>query len=741
MGAVVQLNVNMNPGLVIVSNRLPVSVKKVDGVLEFFPSVSGLAMGLAPYASNKRNKWIGWPGLASDDLTEDERNTISEELLKHNCYPVFLTQKQIDGFYNGYCNRLIWPLFHDVTLSRSAVAKEQEYWKAYRQVNNIYAESVLARSNSGNNIWVHDYQLMLLPAMLRAERPNDKIGFFLHIPFPPLKSFMKLKDGPALLAGVLGSDLVGFHIVPYANNFLDAVKHYSLGITEPRKVILGDRVVRVTDFPIGIDYAKWRKASKLWAVRKEIARLTLKYRGKKIIITVDRMDPSKGLIERLIAYRTLLEQNPDLHKKVQLVMIAVPSRTDIQEYKRLKKNLEKLVYEINKKFGTLRWQPVDYQYVSLGFEQLRALYERADIAFITPLRDGMNLVAKEYLASKAHHGGVLVLSKTAGAAEELKDAIMVDPSRPASLVRGLKRAILMPRRGFKKRVKSMQHLLSESTVHTWAGGFMKSLRQTNALPQARTATLSVNKQHDLITDYTQAFKRLILLDYDGVLVPFASRPEDAKASKKLKTLLAKLVAERDNIVVVISGRQKENLDEWLGDLGLNFGAEHGAYSRTGSSKSWQMTASSADKKWQAVLLPILEKYAARTPGAFVEQKSTALVWHYRQAKPYYAHKNLLILKRVLKPFAKSLGLRVRQGHMILEVKAADIHKGTVAKEWLKYKPDFVLAMGDDYTDEDMFASLPADSYTIKVGRGRTKAHFRLKNSNEVLQFLEKLSKK
>jgi trehalose 6-phosphate synthase/phosphatase len=732
----------MSPGLIIVSNRLPVSVKKTEGKLEFFPSVGGLSMGLASYANNRRNKWIGWPGLASDDLSEKERQIISDELLKHNCYPVFLTQKQIDGFYNGYSNRLLWPLFHDVVLSKSAVEKEDEYWKVYRQVNKIYAESVLARSNAGSNIWVHDYHLMLLPALLRAERPDDKIGFFLHIPFPPMKGFTKLRDAPALLAGVLGSDLVGFHIVPYANNFLESVRHYDLGTIQPSKVLLGDRVVRVTDFPIGIDYAKWRRANRLWGVRKEYLRLKLKYWGKKIIITVDRMDPSKGLVERLVAYQTLLEQNPDLHKKVRLVMIAVPSRTDIEEYKRLKEKLEKLVMEINTTFGTSNWQPVDYQYVSLGFEQLRALYQRADIAFITPLRDGMNLVAKEYLASRSGHSGVLVLSKTAGAAEELKDSIMVDPAKPASLVRGLKRAINMPRKKFAKRVAIMQQTIADSTIHTWAGGFMKSLRQNNTLGKGPTASLSDLKQKQIVDDYNRSFKRLILLDYDGVLAPFASRPEDAAPSPKVKRLLGKLAQTPDNTVVIISGRSRGNLDEWLGHLHLSLVAEHGIFTKKAADKDWQTTPNTASNNWQAIIAPVLEKYAAKTPGAFVETKTAALVWHYRKANPYYAHKYLVILKRVLKPMATKYGLQVKQGNKILEVRPLGIDKGTSAIAWLhSTSPDFVLAIGDDYTDEDMFAGVPASAYTIKVGRGTTKAHYRLKNPAEVEQFLEKLSKK
>jgi len=732
----------MQPGLIIVSNRLPVSVKKTDGKLEFYQSVGGLSMGLASYVTDRRNKWIGWPGLASDDLTESDRQEISKRLLKDNCYPVFLTQKQIDGFYNGYSNRLLWPLFHDVPLSKSALVSEDGYWKVYRQVNEVYAETVLALSDSGSNIWVHDYQLLLLPALLRVERPEDKIGFFLHIPFPEAKGFSVLKNGTTLLAGMLGADLVGFHIVPYADNFLDTVRQFDLGVIQPHKVLLGNRVVRVTDFPIGIDYAKWRRANKLWRVRRKYTQLKLKYWHKKIILTVDRLDPTKGFIERITAYRSLLEQNPSLRGKVKLVMIAVPSRTDIQEYKKLRKDVEQLVKDINREFGTTRWLPVEYNYTSLPFEELRALYQRADIALVTPLRDGMNLVAKEYVASKSRNRGVLVLSKTAGAAQELKDAIMVDPLEPASLVRGLKRAVLMPKRKFKKRVAKMQSILADSTIQTWAVGFMKSLKQNTPGTQSYTATLTKAKQSNLVSEFNSAFKRLFLLDYDGVLAAYYAKPEEAKPSAQLRRILKQLGSETDSKVVIISGRDREIMTKWLGDLPVELVAEHGNFTKTSTSKTWQTTPNNSVKDWQNILKPVLEKYAKKAPGAFVETKAAALVWHYRKASPYNAQKYLVILKRILKPLAKKYGLEVIAGKKILEIRPLGINKGISAFAWYdRMQPDFVLCIGDDYTDEDMFTHLPADSHTVKVGRGRTAARYRLKNSSEVLRFLEKLSKK
>ncbi len=724
----------MQPSLIIVSNRLPVSVKKTDGKLEFYPSIGGLATGLASYATNRRNKWIGWPGVASEEVNENEKQQITTELRKHNCYPVFLTRKQLDEFYNGYSNSILWPLFHDVPIAAAQLKQQDEFWKAYRKVNAAFADATLALSNRGSRIWVHDYQLLLLPSMLRKERPKDKIGFFLHIPFPGEKSFQKLRDGEALIAGMLGADLLGFHTKNYVQNFLDNAGQYDVGVIGDKEVILQGRVVRVIDFPMGIDYEKWVRASKQKAVRTELTKLRLKYRGLKMILTVDRLDPTKGLVERAAAYKEFLVQNPQLRSKVVMVMLAVPSRTDIDEYKRLRERLETLVGDINATFSTRSWQPIEYLYQSMPFEQLTALYQRADVAFIVPLRDGMNLVAKEYLASKPKQDGVLVLSKTAGAAQELKDAIQVDPSKQHSLVSGLTRALAMPEKELKSRVSSMQELLATSTVQTWAGSFMKSLKQSPSLETIRTPSLNSARCKALVAAFRAAETRMLFLDYDGVLAPFNDDPSKAKPTKELKSLLKKLVAKTR--VTIVSGRSHEDLEAWLGDLPITLVAEHGAFIRDAGKKRWHRADN--DLSWKNRVLLILEKYAANTPGAFVEEKEFSMVWHYRGAKPYYAQKYLVVLKRILAPIAKAHDLNIQQGNMILEVRPNNIHKGTAAANRLSEHTEFILAIGDDHTDEDMFASMPPRAFTVKVGRGRTVARYRAKDVSNVLELLRRL---
>lgn len=724
------------PNLVIVSNRLPVSVKKTDGKLEFYPSDGGLARGLIGYTKKRGTKWIGWPGIPSDNLSESERREITKELKKQRCYPIFLTKKQIDGYYNGYSNSVLWPLFHDLPIRTGDNTKT---WEAYRSINAIFAAEVERLSEPGVNIWVHDYQLMLVPQMLRAARPNDHIGFFLHTPFPPAKLFGTCKHATTLAEGLLGADLVGFHTSGYAQNFSDSCKLLNIGTVTEGQVVLPNRSVQISVFPIGIDYAKFSTAAKQRTVQTHYRRLERKYAGKKVIVTVDRLDPTKGFVERLEAYQTLLSDQPKLHGKIVMVMLAIPSRGEIAEYQRLRLRVEKLVSDINDTFGTRRWHPVEYMHQTMPFDELAALYQRADIAFVAPLRDGMNLVAKEYVASRSKRHGMLVLSQTAGAAEELKDAVQVDPARPKTLVRGLHKALTMPKTELRKRTGKMQRHLQEFTIHNWADNFMDSLQRPRAvaLVPPRAKTLSALERQALAGAYHKAKKRLLLFDYDGVLAPLVDEPEAAVPSKEVLALLKRLSRNKANELVIISGRSKDDLGKWFGELPIALAAEHGALFRRRGGKNWHKTSDSG-LVWKRQVRDLFEYYTSLTPGSFVEHKEWSVVWHYRTASTFFANKHLVAIRRLLKPLLRQYNLTLKEGHKVAEVHPADINKGRIAQEWLIHDHDFVLAIGDDTTDEDMFAVLPPSAYSIKVGRGQTAARFRTTSVANVLGLLRRL---
>ncbi len=715
---------------IIVSNRLPVSIKKGEKGLEVYPSAGGLATGLSSYASKKGNLWIGWPGVVSDDLSDSDRREIIKKLATYNCSPVFLTKKQLDDFYSGFSNSVLWPFLHTLEPDFSS---EKKQWRAYHEVNQLFCEAVVTASQPSADIWVHDYQLLLLPKLLREFRPNNNIGFFLHIPFPTAKHFSTLSEKSSIIRGMMGADLIGFHTTQYADNFLESASSMTSATILKGGLAYRGRAIRVTDFPMGIDYIKFKEATKKASVQKEYAKLQKKYRGKKIILTVDRLDPTKGFIERLKAYQTFLKETPEMHGKVVMIMLAVPSRSEVDAYRKLKASVDELVEEINSTYGDKTWQPIDYMYQSVSFEYLNALYQIADVGFVAPIRDGMNLVAKEYVASQGDKKGMLILSRTAGASQELKDALLVNPEEPKTLVAALKKALNMPKKELRQRVSSMQDTLADNTVYDWAGDFMTTLKKPSLV---RTPSLTALRTKNLIENYKSTSKRLLLLDYDGVLAPFVSDPKDAKPSKKLLDTIKRLAEEKENDVVIISGRSQDDLDDWLEHLPITLVAEHGAATKH-PGKEWELAVKDS-KLWIDEIHPLLEKYAFLAPGAFVEEKACSIVWHYRKAGPYTAGKQIGIMKKELKPLINKYGLKLYMGSKIVEIKSPDITKGHAANALLTKAYDFILALGDDFTDEDMFSALPRRAFTLKVGPGKTAARYRIADTNKVSALLKQM---
>ena len=718
--------------VLIVSNRLPVTVKRVKGHLTYETSMGGLSSGLSGYVSGRHNVWIGWPGIASDDLTAAEQKTIKKELAKRNCKPVFLTSKQINDFYNGYSNSLLWPLLHSMKMAESD--QHKRWWKAYREVNKLFTQAIVDSAHPEASIWVHDYQLMLVPELLKPLLPRHHIGFFLHTPFPPYKVLRKLPEAKRLLQALTKADLIGLQTKSYVTNFSGSVEGASIGVVSDDLLILRGHSVRITHFPIGIDYSKFDTAYQLPDVKRAVRRLRAKYAGLKIIAGVDRLDITKGFIERLQAYREFLERNPRQRRKVVFVLVGAPSRSDVPAYQQLAKRVEKLVTEINEQYGTKSWRPVDY-IKGLPFHEVTALFQIADVGFVTPLRDGMNLVAKEFVASK-RKSGVLILSDTAGAAEELHNALLVNMKQPETLVTALETALDMHKLDVTGRFNAMQQQIAGHTIHNWAKDFMTTLQKPVPLP---VIPLTAYSQRKLIDEYQVANKRAFFLDYDGVLSEIFSEINGAKPTKEVLTMLKKLSGDEKNDIYMISGRSRSDLSGWLSNTGVGMVAEHGAFVREPHHKEWLPT-SSADTSWRDELRPILESYAGDTPYAFVEEKSTAIVWHYRESPPYQAQKNLVLLRKELKPLLQKYELKAHLGKKILEIKHKDTNKGVAVKNYLRQKKyDFILTAGDDYTDENMFKAVPNWAYSLRVGLGVTAARFRVKNVAAMVNLLVKLA--
>ena len=722
--------------LLVVANRLPLSTMRKAGELHFRPSPGGLAVGLSSLPECSERLWLGWPGVTNEKLKAEEKHQIIERLAAEDCHPVFLSRKQMEGYYQGFCNKTIWPLFH--YFPRRAVY-EIRFWKTYKQVNKAFCDEVMRVARPGDCIWVHDYQLMLLPQLLRERLPDSEISFFLHIPWPSFELFRLLPWREEILNGLLGADLIGFHTFDYVRHFLSSVSRISrlehtLGI-----VGVTNRIIKVDAFPMGIDYEKYSRAINNPDVEKEANKIRKRIGERKIVLSIDRLDYSKGIIERLEAFDLFLSENPQYRGVVTMIMVAVPTRTGVDDYKELRSRLEQLVGRINGEYGTMGYIPVWYLYRSLPFNELTALYNVSDVALVTPLRDGMNLIAKEFIAAKANKPGVLVISEMTGAACELGEALVVNSCDKKAIVHAIKEALEMPPLEQLERNKVMQERLRRYNVSRWSRDFLTALSEIkNTQNQMSANRLSESIIEKLVADYNKSKKRLFLLDYDGTLVGFKGKPAEAGPDNEIISLLQCLSGDPRNTIVIISGRDKTTLEEWLGHIGTALVAEHGGWIRLQDLK-WQ-SAVPHEMNWKESIRPILELHTDRTPGSTVEEKDFSLVWHYRRADPGQAYVRGQELRAALVNMTENLDIGVFEGNKILEVKSHVANKGWATEHWLAEQDwDFILAAGDDYTDEEMFSVLPDKAYSIKVGFTASKARFNVDSVKEIRLLIKRLS--
>ncbi len=724
--------------LVVISNRLPISVSKDEnGKLQFSSSSGGLATAMSSLDINKANfKWIGWPGIASEDLTSDDIQQIDTVLAKHNFYPVYLNQTQVDNFYSGYANDTIWPLFH---YFQSFVNNSPKYWEAYKDVNEAYAKAVITNIDVNSYVWIHDYHLMLLPQKLRALLPRLAIGFFLHIPFPSYEIIRQLPNRREILEGLMGSDLVGFHIYDYVRHFLSSSKRILSSEVLGSSINNYGRNISADSFPIGIDYKKFEDTANSKAVSKRSKEIGKIYRNQKIILSVDRLDYSKGILKRLEAFELFLKEHPHQHGKVSLIVIAVPSRTDVETYQQLRDQVEQAVSRINGQYANVEWNPISYQFKNLQFEELVALYRISDIALVTPIRDGMNLVAKEFVACRIDNNGVLILSEMAGAIDELHESIKVNPNDIRSMVTAIENGLSMSEKEQKVRIKLMKQRISEYTVQRWAEDFIEQLRNIKQTQATQYSKILTKKDElKLYEDYTRSKKRLILLDYDGTLRDFVSTQKiyDPEPSNELKSILRKLSNDPKNTVYIISGRPADTLEKWFGKYKVNLAGEHGASVKVDGK--WHYSEHNFDDKRKKIL-DLLTKYTLRTPGSYVEDKNSSIVWHYRTVPEQLAFVRREGLMNELNQILVDTQLEACLGSKIVEIKTKTVGKDIlVANTIKKLKPSLILAIGDDYTDEDMFKVIGKGQYTIKVGRDQTAANYRIRSVRHVHELLRKL---
>jgi trehalose 6-phosphate synthase/phosphatase len=716
--------------LLIVSNRLPVTPEiSSSGDVVFKDSVGGLATGLGSFYKRFESLWVGWCDTADCDRYELRKKLLDE----HSCAPVYLDPLDAHLYYEGFSNGTLWPVFHHFA---QYAQFDQATWEAYERVNRRFADAVLEHLRPDDVVWVNDYHLMLLPGMLRERAPEVTVGFFLHIPFPSFEIFRMLPWRERILNGVLGADVVGFHTYDYVRHFLSSALRLTGHDHTLGQIAIGTRSVKVDAFPMGIDYDHFASAASSPEVAEKAVSLRADIGDRRFVLSVDRLDYTKGIPARLEAFERFLAEHPEWHRKVGLTMVAVPSRTDVEYYQQLKRQVDELVGRINGRYGTMDWTPVRYLYRALPFAELVAMYREADVILVTPLRDGMNLVAKEYVATKhASERGVLVLSELAGAAKELGEALIVNPFDQADIVNAIDRALEMPVAEQHARLTAMQKRLSLYTVVHWAEDFMGAVEQAGQNRRERAAQrLSPEVERQLLGAYRRAQRRLLLLDYDGTLVGFSAKPLTTVPDEELKATLRALAADTRNEVVIISGRGRAVLTEWLGDLDVSLVAEHGSMQRWRGG-NW-IEASVPPDTWKETARQVMDRYVDRTPATFVEEKEHALAWHYRAADPGLGPARARELHEALAGLTENYGLAIMEGHRILEVKPANINKGRAALDFVESDDwDFILAVGDDRTDEDVFEVVPPEAYSIKVGGGGSLARYRTNGIDEVRALL------
>ncbi|TAQ89890.1 hypothetical protein B7494_g1752 [Chlorociboria aeruginascens] len=464
------------PGrLLLVSNRLPITIKRSDdGQYSFSMSSGGLVTGLSGLSKTTTFQWYGWPGL---EVPEAEAGPMVKRLKEeHGAVPVFVDDELADRHYNGFSNSILWPLFHyhpgEITFDESA-------WEAYKDVNRLFAKTMVKDVQDGDLIWVHDYHLMLLPEMIREEigtsKKNVKIGFFLHTPFPSSEIYRILPVREALLLGVLHCDLIGFHTYDYVRHFLSSCSRILETPTTPNGIEFRGKYVTVAAFPIGIDPEKFVDAMQKQSVLNRIAILERKFEGVKLIVGVDRLDYIKGVPQKLHALEVFLTEHPEWIGKVVLVQVAVPSREDVEEYQNLRAVVNELVGRINGKFGTIEFMPIHFLHQSVNFEELTALYAVSDACLVSSTRDGMNLVSYEYIATQHKRHGVMILSEFTGAAQSLNGALIVNPWNTEELAGAIHDAVTMSAEQREINFRKLEKYVFKYTSAWWGESFVNEL--------------------------------------------------------------------------------------------------------------------------------------------------------------------------------------------------------------------------------------------------------------------------
>lgn len=717
----------MRTTLINVSNRLPVTVGE-----KITKSSGGLVAALEGLSTEEYDlKWIGWPG---GSIEEPERQREVDQVLvqEHGCIPVFLNAEEVAGHYEGFSNSSIWPLLHYMP---NFMRYEPAWWEHYRAVNQRFAEKVLELAQPNDLVWVHDYQLMLVPTMLHERMPELRIGFFLHTPFPSFETFRCHPKRRELVAGMLGADLIGFHTFGYMRHFRSTVLRL-LGIeSEITRIRQEDgHISAMGVFPIGINARKFDETldSEAFVRRRDEFREV--NAGKRVVLSVERMDYTKGILHRLDAIEHFLEALED-RDSIKFIFVSVPSREEVEEYKTLREETEARVGRINGKYSTLTNTPIRFIHGSVDFTDLCALYATADIGMVTPLMDGMNLVAKEYVACQREHAGVLILSEFAGAAEELASATLVNPYDPTAVAEILREALETSEAERRACLQPMRDRVMKYDAQHWARTFIQQLTVMAEASQPPQENPRVAAEQ-LRACLTSGQRIALFLDYDGTLRELEREPRAAKPTAELRRMLDALREQGSITLSLVSGRSHQDLELFFPQPDFTCIAEHGASVRHAGECNWEEWDRDVSYAWKDEIRDLLRLYEEMTPGSWVEEKRSSLVWHFRKTDPEFGSWKANQLTHELGTIMANEPVKIRQGRKIVEITSAEVSKGVAIRHLLHEQPhDLVLCAGDDQTDESMFEIDEPHFISIKIGPEPSRARYRLRDPAAFRKFL------
>ncbi|GAB3120979.1 bifunctional alpha,alpha-trehalose-phosphate synthase (UDP-forming)/trehalose-phosphatase [Glaciibacter psychrotolerans] len=714
----------------VVSNRLPVDHELAeDGTATWRASPGGLVTALEPLMRASGGVWVGWPGVADQEFEPFENDGIS-------LVPVSLSQHDLEFYYEGFSNDTLWPLYHDVI---SPPSFHREWWDSYVEVNRRFADAVAAVAAPGATVWVHDYQLQLVPRMLREARPDLVIGFFNHIPFPPYGIYSQLPWRKQILDGLLGADLIGFQRVADAGNFSRAVRRLFGYPTRGTAIDVPDggqrfRRVVARHFPISIDANAFEELAR----RPDIQARSRQIRDelgnpKTIILGVDRLDYTKGIGHRLKAYGELLAEGRLIAEDVTLVQVASPSRERVGAYMDLRDEIELAVGRMNGDYSTIGHPAVSYHHHGYPREEMVALYLAADVMLVTALRDGMNLVAKEYVAVRFDEDGVLVLSEFTGASDQLKQAVLINPHDIEDVKSAILLAVNMPKPERKRRMRALRRKVFDNDVAAWSASFLETLtgaaKVAPGVPENLVAALKELSAADTL---------LVALDFDGTIAPYVDDPDEARAVDGVAEAVRRLLDLDGVRVAYVSGRALASLRH-VAEPPENvlLTGSHGVEVKL-DTPTIELNLVAGEIEQLETLGRVLERIAGSVSGAWVEHKPAGLVLHTRMA----SREEGMAAQREARAQVEELLplMTVREGKNVLEFSVRSRTKGDALTLLRDHTgADRVMYAGDDVTDEDAFAVLHAGDLGLKIGPGASLAGFRVHGPEEVAQVLALLA--